>query len=341
MYFASVALLVLVAGFFYYQQMRSHLLKLQEFRLLEYARHIKMGGPPSEFGPDFHHRFVPAKGRHIDIRNFRREGEYFVKLVPMKFGDRYLEVLGSAREYDRRIRRLLWEILGTEALILLLFGLLSRRLARSAIRPLQESIELLDAFIKDLIHDLNTPLTSIRLNLTALKESLPQLRDSRIMKRLLHSAETVSELHQNLTVLLEEKTFQSRPVELCALLRELVEVQRPLCPEIRLELSCDRFVATVHPGAFRQILQNLLANACAYNRPGGRVRLRFEGRSLLIEDTGSGIENPQQIFERSFSGQGGSGLGLDIVRRLARAMGIDVSAYRNEMGGSTFVLTMT
>ena len=340
MYFASVALLVLLAGFFYFQQMRSHLLKAEEFSMLEYARHIKMGGPPKEFGSEYTHRFVPAHERHIDIRNFQLLHGRFIKLVPLRFGDKYLEVSKSARGYEKRLRDLTLKILGVQALLLLLFALLSWRLARNAIRPLEESIDLLDHFIKDLIHDLNTPLTAIKLNLTALAQLAPQLRDSRVMRRLTHSAQTVSELHENLTILLEEKTFQSRPTDLCPLIRELVELQKPLYPRIRFTIRCDRFVATLHAGAFRQMLQNLLANACQYNRPDGEVRIYTDGKQLLIEDTGHGIEDPEKIFERDYSGRGSSGLGLDIVKRLARAMQIGIEARRNDEGGSTFVLTM-
>jgi two-component system OmpR family sensor kinase len=340
MYFASVAVLVLLAGFFYFQQIRSHLLKAEEFSILEYARHIKMGGPAGEFGRDFSYRFLPAGERHIDIRNFHRDRDRFVKLVPIRFGDRYLEVRKSAREYDRRIRRLILRILSVQALLLLLFGLLSWRLAKSAIRPLEESIDLLDTFIKDLIHDLNTPLTAIKLNLTVLGELEPKLRESRVLQRLQESARTVSELHENLTILLEEKTFQTERLNLCPLIREVVEIQRPLHPGIRFELECDRFMAILHPGAFRQILQNLLSNAGRYNRPGGYVRIHHRGSTLLIEDSGKGIEDPQKVFEREYSGEGSSGLGLDIVKRLAMAMQIGIDIRRNKTGGTTVLLTL-
>jgi two-component system OmpR family sensor kinase len=340
MYFASVAVLVLLAGFFYFQQIRSHLLKAEEFSMLEYARHLKMGGPPGEFGPAFRHRFIPAHDRHIDIRNFHRNGDEFVKVVPLRFGDQYLEVRKSARGYEAKLRTLILRILGVQALLLLLFGLLSWRLAKNAIRPLEESIDLLDSFIKDLIHDLNTPLTSIKLNLTVLGELEPKLRESRVLQRLRESARTVSELHENLTILLEEKTFQTKRLNLCPLIRELVEVQQSLHPEIRFELECERFQATLHPGAFRQMLQNLLSNAGRYNRPGGYVRIYHRGRTLYIEDSGKGIEEPQRIFEREYSGEGSSGLGLDIVKRLAMAMQIRIEVRRNDSGGTTFALTM-
>jgi len=76
------------------------------------------------------------------------------------------------------------------------------------------------------------------------------------------------------------------------------------------------------------------------NRPGGYVRLYHRGRTLYIEDSGKGIEEPERIFEREYSGEGSSGLGLDIVKRLAMAMQIRIEVRRNDSGGSTFALTM-
>jgi len=340
MYFLSVALLVLLAGFFYFQQIRSHLLKAEEFSMLEYARHIKMGGPPGEFGPEFSFRFLDDYPKHVDIRNFQNTGEFFVKLIPLRMQHRYLEVRKPTRHYQETIRRLILRILLVQAVLLLLFGFLSYRLAKRALRPMEKSIELLDSFIKDLIHDLNTPLTAIKLNLTALAHTHPSLKEARPYRRLIKSAQTVSELHENLTILLEEKTFQTKRIDICPLIRETVELQKSLFPEIRFFVECKRFEATLHSGAFKQILQNLLANACQHNRPGGYVKVLHRGRQLFIEDSGSGIQEPEKIFERDYSERGSSGLGLDIVKRLALAMQIEISVHRNKTGGSTFVLTL-
>jgi len=339
-YFSSVAILVIVAGFFYYQQIRFHLLKAEEFSMLEYARHIKMGGPPEEFGPEFSFRFVTDSGRHIDIRNFHQEGDRFVKLVPLRLSHHYLEVSKSVETYSQKLRHLIHKIIAVQLGLLALFAFLSYRLAKSALRPLRESIRLLDSFIKDLIHDLNTPLTAIKLNLTALREMAPDLKETRVMRRLEQSAHTVSELHENLTILLEEKTFQTKEVDICPLVREVVELQKPLYPEIRFQMRCEKFPVSLHAGAFKQMLQNLLANAGEYNRPGGEVKIYVKGRALYIEDTGLGIEEPEKIFQREYSGQGSSGLGLDIVKRLAQAMQIRIEVRRNPRGGTTFVLIM-
>jgi len=340
MYFFSVALLVLAAGYFYFQQSRIHRLKNEEFSLLEFARHIKMGGPPGEFSSAYRYRFIPAGNRHIDINNFTIEGDRFVKRVPLLVGGRYIEVSKATSEYEKAMRELKERIALTQLFILLLFGLLSYRLAKNAIKPMEESIELLDTFAKDLIHDLNTPVTSIKLNLTLL-EQRPQLQgDQRILQRLRKSAHTISELHRNLKVLLEEKTFQTKRTDLCEIVREVVEVQKPLYEHLSFSVECRDFYKTINPNAMKQLLQNIVSNACRYNRPGGYVKIYTRGRALVVEDSGIGIENPERIFDRDYSESGSSGLGLNIVKRLALAMQISIEVQQNEKGGTLFILTM-
>ena len=83
-YFISVAILILAAGFFYFEQTRNHLLKAEEFSLIEYARHIKMGDSLSKFGKEYHHIFLKKNKKYIDIRNFTITNGEFTKFIPKR-----------------------------------------------------------------------------------------------------------------------------------------------------------------------------------------------------------------------------------------------------------------
>ena len=104
-------------------------------------------------------------------------------------------------------------------------------------------------------------------------------------------------------------------------------------------------------GEFRRVLQivlNLVGNAIRYT-PGGSsvfIRLTAEPPSLSVEDEGAGIpeDERERIFEKferlGRTGGGGSGLGLYISRRLARAMHGDLTVSESEQGGAKFTLTL-
>jgi len=112
---------------------------------------------------------------------------------------------------------------------------------------------------------------------------------------------------------------------------------------------------TVDPMRLRQILLNLLSNACKFTKQGEvalRVRKVVDGRNgieFAVADTGIGMTAEQQakLFEEftqadSSTAQryGGTGLGLAITRKLARMMGGDVAVASEPGKGSVFTVRL-
>ncbi|MBF9150086.1 sensor histidine kinase [Novosphingobium jiangmenense] len=106
-------------------------------------------------------------------------------------------------------------------------------------------------------------------------------------------------------------------------------------------------------GEFRRVLQillNLIGNAIRYAPGQTTVRIQCGGEGdsawIAVEDEGDGIAPGQaeKVFEKferlGRSGDGGSGLGLYISRKLARAMGGDLSVGKSPAGGARFVLQL-
>ena len=106
-------------------------------------------------------------------------------------------------------------------------------------------------------------------------------------------------------------------------------------------------------GDFRrslQILVNLVGNAVRYSPPGSSVWLRVEEEgdlaAIIVADQGPGmaVADQARIFEKFArldpSEPGGSGLGLYISQRLARAMGGDITVDSAPGKGARFVLTL-
>jgi adenylate cyclase len=112
---------------------------------------------------------------------------------------------------------------------------------------------------------------------------------------------------------------------------------------------------TVDPMRLRQILLNLLSNACKFTKDG-EVKLRGRSASngrhwieLSVSDTGIGLTPEQQakLFEEFSQADattaqrfGGTGLGLAISRKLARMMGGDVTVASEPGKGSVFTVRL-
>jgi two-component system OmpR family sensor kinase len=340
-YFVSVALLILVAGFFYYIQIQNHLLKSEEFSLIEYARHIKLHQDMSEYRDGtFSHKFVQKPGKHIDIRNFTVLDNSFIKYIPTKLPHYYIKIVKNKKSFNQKLFALKIKIWALQFLLLILFGFISYKLAKNALKPLQESISTLDKFAKDLIHDLNTPVTSIQLNMKLLEKN-SECKENSALGRVKKSVDTISELHENLTVLLQEETFQMQQINICKVTQEITQMQQQIYPDIRFITECSNFNAKVNAHAIKQILQNIISNACKYNAVGGYVKIYNDTHALYIQNSGPKIENPQKIFDRAYSSdKRSSGIGLDIVNRLAQAMNIQIEVHSNEQS-NTFILTFS
>jgi adenylate cyclase len=112
---------------------------------------------------------------------------------------------------------------------------------------------------------------------------------------------------------------------------------------------------TADPVRLKQILLNLLSNACKFTKEGEvalRVRKMADGRDwveLAVADTGIGLTAEQQakLFQEftqadSLTAQrfGGTGLGLAISRKLARMMGGDVTVASEAGKGSIFTVRL-
>ena len=107
-------------------------------------------------------------------------------------------------------------------------------------------------------------------------------------------------------------------------------------------------------GRVEQLLSNLLENSLRYTQAPGRIRVRWRAQDgvlqLLVADSAPGVPAAQldQLFEplfrvdaaRSRTGQHGSGLGLSIVRAIARAHRGQVEARAGELGGLTIQVAL-
>ncbi|SFV53320.1 Two-component system histidine kinase DccS [hydrothermal vent metagenome] len=261
-----------------------------------------------------------------------------MKYIPTKKPYYYLQIIKKKSVYNKKLFILKIKIWALQLLLLLVFAFLSYKLAKNALKPLQESILTLDKFAKDLIHDLNTPVTSIKLNMKLL-EKKEECSQNLAFQRVKKSVETISELHENLTILLQEETFQLQEVNLCKITQEILQTQQQIYPGIRFTQECSNFTVKLNERAIKQILQNIIANACKYNVTNGYVKIYTKGKRLYIQNSGPKIVNPEKIFERSYSGdKRSSGIGLDIVNRLAMAMKIEIKVKSDDKSNS-FIVT--
>ena len=153
--------------------------------------------------------------------------------------------------------------------------------------------------------------------------------------------------------------LNSQTVQLAPLIEEVIGTARQLAEQNKNQLTAevpDDFGSlTVDPMRLRQILFNLLSNACKFTK-GGEVKLKVrrlvDGRDWIevaVADSGIGVTLEQQakVFQEFTQADtstaqrfGGTGLGLAITRKLARMMGGDVTVASEPGKGSVFTVRL-
>lgn len=252
---------------------------------------------------------------------------YFIKeLESYYLGARYSVIeVPEPIAWDKKVFR---KLLGYGALIFTVLGVIGYFLLNLLLRPMKDTIALLDGFIKDTTHELNTPVNAILTNIEmidthALDESLLKK-----IRRITIASKTISNLYDDLTYLVLSHHLLSQDVEvdLKVLIEERIEYFSLLFESKKIELSVsleEGITRTVDRKKMAKLIDNILSNAIKYNKIGGTIHISLTEHSIEIKDSGRGIEKSKinQVFERYSRfdrSVGGFGIGLSIVAAIAK-----------------------
>jgi signal transduction histidine kinase len=233
-------------------------------------------------------------------------------------------------------------------------------------RQLELASEHKSRFLASMSHELRTPLNAI-IGLTEMIISNPARFDAekaqeplqRVHRAGTHLLGLINEVLDLSKIEAGKLELNPQVVELAPLIDEVVGTARQLAEQSgnRLSVECraDLTPITLDPMRLRQILLNLLSNACKFTKQGEvalRVKKVVDGRDwieLAVADTGIGMTAEQlgRLFEEFSQAEastaqkfGGTGLGLAITRKLARMMGGDVTVTSEPDKGSVFTVRL-
>lgn len=215
-------------------------------------------------------------------------------------------------------------------------------------------------FTADASHELRTPVAVILSEIqSAPKKSRTVEEYEECLAVCEESATSMQQLLQQLMALAQfdagEATHPQESVDLSELVEHCVDQMAPLAAGKNVALSIESSEATIpgDPDRISQIVTNLLGNAIAYNREGGKVAISLfeKAGDVVIEvaDTGMGIapDDLPHVFERFYradkarSAEGEhNGLGLAICKEIADAHGGDISVESRLAEGSTFTVRL-
>jgi len=269
---------------------------------------------------------------------------YFVKeLESYYLGARYIVIeVNAPPSWEKKVFR---KLLTYGAIIFGILIVIGYFLLGLLLRPMRDTITLLDRFIKDTTHELNTPVNTILSNiemidLTTLDESL-----AKKIKRITIASKTISNLYDDLTylVLSHHIISHDEEVDLKVIIEERLEYFSLLIESKKLTLTStlkENVSLIIDRKKIAKLIDNILSNAIKYNKIGGTIHVLLTPEYIEISDSGRGIETKKinQAFERYVRFDrtvGGFGIGLSIVAAIAKEYSLHVSIDSKLHEGTT------
>ena len=296
---------------------------------------------------------VAAQRRPLSVPDVRRESRFqwipgidqqrllSMLSVPVVAGDRLVGVLNVQSEEAR--------LHGPDEVDLLMAigGHVAGIVERSA---LLDEVKLLHQHRTELLvmlaHDIGTPLGSVRSHLNEIaSRAAPELRRSALeaTQELDRVGAQCDRMLHALMLGSADLPVRARSVDPAQLLRQVARRLRPVAGG-RVHTHAPRTVARVHcdPEAVQEALLNLADNALRYSPPGEGINLELrvlmDRISLEVHDYGprQPAEDWPELGQPVQTGMPGSGLGLQVVRRIAERHGGSLVIRPGRDGGSVF-----
>ncbi len=348
LYIVLTLIILLLASFMYYKfekdvTLYSKLPKLQEYSkdvirriramhksLLEdnyYPRYSNFKS--AIYDADFVQIFSLLDNEKIDFGNFlykRGKFIYFIKEPELYYlGAKYVVVRISDSEIW--LKEVYKNIAIFGALFILFMAILGYFLVKQFLKPMKESFILLNNFIKDTTHELNTPVSTILANIETIDQDKLDTKLQRKINRIDIAARTISTIYKDLSYLLMHDRLPSRieNIDINQLIAQRLSYFKTLADSKRIKISFSQAPCFLEADKQKmaRLIDNILSNAIKYNKMGGVIKIKTFQNGFYIEDSGIGIEpqKKEEIFERYkrlSSSEGGFGIGLHIVLMIAK-----------------------
>ena len=201
-------------------------------------------------------------------------------------------------------------------------------IAKLFLRPMRKSIEILDRFIKDTTHELNTPIAAILTNIQMIDKNNIDEKLAKKINRIEIGAKTISNIYEDLTFisLNNQIISNNERLNISDILKQRVDFFKSIADskkiEFQMEIEENIFIVC-DTKKLSKLIDNILSNAIKYNKFQGSIKVSLKKGLLVIEDSGKGLSKTDlkslfTRYKRFDKSVGGFGIGLNIVSLIAK-----------------------
>ena len=229
--------------------------------------------------------------------------------------------------------------------IIILILLLSFYFLNSFSLPFKRVNEKLDEFIKESMHEMNTPLSIINVNVD-LFNSMHE--SNKYLQRIKSASKSLSTIYNDMDYLIKQNRveYKDEIINIEEFVKERMEYFELICQLNCITMTLHRATQTqifFNPTKLQRLLDNTLSNAIKFSHKNGKINVYIsknenDGICLTIQDYGQGIKHPEKITNRYYREQenkNGFGIGMNIVKSIVDKSDITMDIQSIYLKGTT------
>lgn len=276
---------------------------------------------------------------------FKGSNSYYISsLKPHYLGAAY-----SVVEKKRKPIDILNDLIITALIIITITIITSFFLVKLVLRPLRDNLRLLDNFIKETTHELNTPITTILANIETLDSKSCDEKSMRKLQRIKTASTTISNLYQDLVYLLlnHQVSSQNEELNISEILNQRVHYfsQAANVKKLNLHVAIEEDIFfNADRQKMERLIDNILSNAIKYTGKSTTIKVVLTQHALSVSDEGKGMSQDEistifQRYRRFDKTQGGFGIGYSIIKSIIDEYGIKINIESELDKGTKVTLT--
>ncbi len=218
-------------------------------------------------------------------------------------------------------------------------------LAKLSLNPIRQSVETMDSFINGIVHDINTPLSIIRINAQSM---INRLHDEKLIRkndRIIQGVNHIEALEEQLLFVLRIHHYQLQRsrFDLFEILQQRQEYWNDIRRSVSIRLEGEATAVNADVDVIKRMIDNIVSNAIKYSYANSEVEITCKNALLEIKDEGEGIKKPKEVFAKYYresKSTKGLGLGLYIVKEIASMHDIEIIIDSEVDHGTSFSLNL-
>ena len=367
LYIISSTIFILTSAYWYYSAQEASLRSNDYYKLEHKADTISRGIITSYMqGKDLPHvnttklirvALIDTEGKIV--RGSLVDGVEVVKEGYFIIGDKSVLISSATQEHhnikyvvvqsftlDTYIYLLKTIVISTVVIVILLMIILAWILSKLFMRPINQKIKQIEDFISDTAHELNTPITALRMSVSnALSK---EACDKKSLKNISISTKQLFDIYNSLSYLSFEENVEEdiSKLDLCIVLEKSISYYEELAQRKRIEiiLECESYEFKIADTKLTMLFGNLINNAIKYSHANSKIEISLKDGVFKIQDYGIGISqdslsNIFERFNRETDYSGGFGIGLSIVQKISNEYDLKLNVESELEKGSCFIIS--